>query len=497
MKAVIIVVIAAMAGGGLWAAGTALFGNRGTQPTTEAAAVVATVNGQAISSYDLYYSFIERLQDLEAEQGAISPRSYQAVRFQALEGLIGSVVIGQEITNRKLTASKAEIDQALQDIIDQFASVDEYKAQLSLVGLTEDVLRSRLAEEVKFDKLKKEVMGEYPVSEQEIREMYEQVRASHILITPADTSDEAWAAAEAKAQEVFAEVNVDNFPELAGRYSEDTSSVQGGDIGYVSRGRTVPEFEEAAFGLKVGEISVPVRSQYGYHLIMVTERKEAAGEEFEAVRPLIVDLVRSEKGQADLVAWFTDVRDKATVVYADVQLNAFAQMLEGNYEDAVHYYKLAIEGAPSDGYLNASLGDVYQELGNTDEAIAQYKLATEKYATDHTLFMSLGDLYAEMEQVDEAVDAYLKASELVPYDLFTQLTLYSHLSRFERFEEAKIIEERIAAYQQLQEEFLKAQEQPAAQDSTLEVEAESVEDLVEMPVEETVEAPVDETAPEN
>ena len=493
MKVVIIIVIAAMAGGGLWVAGSALFSRGNTQPA-QALAAVATVNGQAISYYDLHQTFISRLQELEQEQGAISGRSYEAVRFQAAESLVGSVVISQEIANRKLTASKEEIDQELQLIIDQFASVDEYKSQLSLVGLTEDVLRTRLAEEVKFNKLKKEIMGEHSVSEQEIKDLYEQVRVSHILISPEETSDEAWEVAESKAWEVYADVNVDNFAELAGLHSKDTSSVQGGDVGYISKGQTVPEFEETAFALEVGSISEPVRSMYGYHIITVTERQNAEGEEFEAARPLIEDLIRSEKGQADLVAWFQEARKAATVVYTDVQLNAFAQMQEGNYEDAIHYYKLAAEAQPTDGYLNASLGDAYYELGNLDEAIAQYQLAIEKFSTDHSLFIGLGDLLSEAEKTDEAVEAYLKASELVPYDIFTQLTLYSHLNRLERYEDARIIEERIAAFQELQNERLQAQE-AATQDSTLEAEDEPAAELEEVPTE----AAVDEvdSAPEN
>ena len=480
MKAVIIVVIVAMGGGLLWAGGSALFGGQQAYPT-EAATVVATVNDQGISFYDLHQTFIRQLQQIEQEQGILPGRAYEAVRFQAMDSLVGSVVISQEMNKRNLTASKAEIDAELQKIIDLFPSEKEYKEQLNLAGVSEDLLRLQLAEEIKFDKFQMEIIGDHPVSEQEIKDLYEQVRASHVLITPAGTTDEDWAVAEEQAWEIFAQINVDNFADLASTHSADASSERGGDIGYISKGQTVPEFETTAFSLAVGEISEPVRSTFGYHIITVTERIDAEGEEFEEVRPAIEDMIRRQKGQADLLAWLEEAREAADVVYIDYQLNAFAQMEAENYEDAVHYYKLAIEEQPSDGYLYASMGDAYYNLGELAEAITQYELATEKFGTDHTLFMELGNLYTEAERIDEAVEAYLKASELVPMDIFAQLAIYQYLNGLERHEEAEIIEQRIEEFQEMQNELIRAQ-----QAATEEVEAE--EDLAELELEPTEEA---------
>ncbi len=455
MKIVVIIVIVAMAGGGLWAAISYLFG--GQQPgSTEAAAVVATVNGQVIHAYDLQQVFLNQLQQLESQQGMIPSRSYEAVRYQALDSIIGSVVLGQEITNRKLSASKAEIDAELQKIKDLFPSEDDYKTQLTYAGLTESILRSQIGEEIKFDKLTREVIGDLPVSEEEIRAAYEKVRTSHILIRPAGTSDDDWALAEGKAWETHALVNAENFADVAIEVSEDGSASQGGDIGFVGRGQTVEEYETTAFALEVGEISEPVRSSFGFHIITVTERQEAEGEAFEAARAEIEDSIRLQKGQGDLMAWYEGVRNEADVVVIDYQMNAFRHMQAEEFEDAAHYYKLAIEQRPGDGYLYASLGDAYYELGNMDEAIAQYKLAT-KNANDYMLLMGLGDIYKEREQVEEASAAYLEASALVPNDIWTQLALYQYLKEMGQDEDAKIVEDRISAFQEMQNEFLKQQ----------------------------------------
>ena len=314
------------------------------------------------------------------------------------------MVISQEISKRNLSASPAEVDAELQRIIDLFPSEDDYKSQLQSAGLTEEILRAQLAEEVKYNKLTQEIIGGIPVSEEEIKEAYEQVRTSHILIRPEGDSEEAWAAAEAQAWEVYSQVTPENFAELAESVSGDTSALQGGDIGFVPRGATVAEYEEVAFSLQVGEISEPVRSTYGYHIITVTDRLNAEGEDFEAARSSIEERVRSKKGEADLEAWYIAGAD---VVIMDHQMKAFERMQSGEYEEAVNYYKLAIEEQPNDGYIYASLGDAYYELGDMEQAIAQYEKATEIY-NDYELFAGLGDLYRESERLDEAVEAYLK-----------------------------------------------------------------------------------------
>ena len=126
--------------------------------------------------------------------------------------------------------------------------------------------------------LEKEIVGP------KVREFYkrktEEIRASHILIrvnpdaSPADTI-----AAYQKAMKVIDQIPTNRFDTLAARFSEDPSaSVNKGDLGYFSSGRMVPEFEDACYQLKPGECTlVPVRSQFGYHIIKVTARQKSKG----------------------------------------------------------------------------------------------------------------------------------------------------------------------------------------------------------------------------
>ncbi len=126
----------------------------------------------------------------------------------------------------------------------------------------------------------------------------EQVRASHILLKT-EGKDEA--AVKAKAEQVLKEVKAPDadFAALATKYSEDEASAkQGGDLDYFARGRMVPEFEQAAFSLEPGKVSELVKTQYGFHIIKVVDKKAASTRTLDEVRPQIQDQLAWEKAQA-------------------------------------------------------------------------------------------------------------------------------------------------------------------------------------------------------
>jgi peptidyl-prolyl cis-trans isomerase D len=130
----------------------------------------------------------------------------------------------------------------------------------------------------------------------------EQVRASHILLKTDGKNEED---VRKQAEEILKKARAgEDFAALARQYSEDTSKDQGGDLGLFGRGRMVPEFETAAFAMQPGQISDLVKSQYGYHIIKVTERKEATTTPLEQVRPQIQQQLAAQ--MAD-----TQIADKA------------------------------------------------------------------------------------------------------------------------------------------------------------------------------------------
>jgi len=126
----------------------------------------------------------------------------------------------------------------------------------------------------------------------------EQVRASHILLKTEGKDD---AAVKKQAEDLLAKVKAGaDFAQLATKYSEDdTSKVKGGDLDFFGKGSMVPEFDKVAFSMKPGEISDLVKTQYGYHIIKVTDKKAASTKPLEEVRAQIEDQLKWERAQAE------------------------------------------------------------------------------------------------------------------------------------------------------------------------------------------------------
>jgi peptidyl-prolyl cis-trans isomerase C len=157
--------------------------------------------------------------------------------------------------------------------------------------------------------LEKEIMSKDKVSDQEVKDYYDkhkeeftttsQIRASHILVKT-----------EAKANEVLARLKKgEKFEEIARKESLDAkSAANGGDIGYFSRGMLVPEFERAAASLKVGELSAPVKTPYGYHIIKVTDKKAGPVIEFDRVKDVIFQRLSGERQKAAFDNYISELR---------------------------------------------------------------------------------------------------------------------------------------------------------------------------------------------
>lgn len=209
--------------------------------------------------------------DLEAELSK-APPDVKASLMQQSEAL---AQLASNLLMRRVLAKQAEV-----------AGLAKTPLNQSVVQLWKD----RVLSDIQLARLDQINRPSDMVLEQRARDVYraetkrfainEEVKASHILIL--STTENA----EAKAAEVLEELKAGkNFEELAKAHSQDPGSgAKGGDLGFFGRGRMVKEFEDIAFQLKVGELSGVVKSQFGYHIIKVTERKEPGKQPFEEVR---------------------------------------------------------------------------------------------------------------------------------------------------------------------------------------------------------------------
>ncbi len=274
---------------------------------------------------------------------------YLLLKDRIVNELIVKALLDEEIAKRGIKVSSADVDEAVKSIIDKIGSKDQLDDLLKQNGISNNQFREDLKEEVKMKKLAQE-LGSSAVSEAETKKFYnenldkfkypDKVRASHILISvnPAEITEiiksdaknkdlddaavkakvnEEIKAREAKVNKLLAEVKKDpsQFAKVAKENSEDTATaVKGGDLGFFAAKEMVPEFSKAAFSMKPNTISdKPVKTQYGYHIIMVTDRAAAGQTPYEKVKNDIKGYLENQK-QLELVDNLTESLKKSAKI---------------------------------------------------------------------------------------------------------------------------------------------------------------------------------------
>ncbi|MDT8396492.1 MAG: peptidylprolyl isomerase [bacterium] len=215
-----------------------------------------------------------------------------------LEQLIDGELLWQEAERKGFIASDGEVETAYGELASRYPEETEFKTEMEARGFTEESLKSNIRKQISIQNyIKGSIVPEAEVPEEAVRAAYdenpqnftrpEEVKASHILIKSSEADlQEQKASALAKANEIAVKARKPgtDFAELAKTSSEGPSAPQGGDLGFFTRGRMVKPFEDAAFSMKVGDVSDPVLTQFGYHIIKVTERKEGQSVGYEEVK---------------------------------------------------------------------------------------------------------------------------------------------------------------------------------------------------------------------
>ncbi|HHT9130045.1 MAG TPA: peptidylprolyl isomerase [Candidatus Brocadiaceae bacterium] len=276
--------------------------------------VLAMVNGENISQQD-----VDQILNKYANQ--IDSAQIPAVTKQILEGLINEKLITQFIRDNKIEATKDEIEAEVKKVREEIKSDPSTSGQtleqvLGTHGSNIDEYKKTLALNISVERyLSKDL------DEQKIKAHYDknkfvyddtEVKASHILVdTRKMKTEDELAKAKEKIDKAKAEVDAGkDFAEVAKQYSDCPSKEKGGDLGFFKRkGQMVEPFAAAAFALKVGEISAPVKTNFGYHIIKVTEVKKGKDANFADIKINVKQDMMQEKG----MLLIKQLREKAKI----------------------------------------------------------------------------------------------------------------------------------------------------------------------------------------
>src|SRR5215210_390858 len=274
------------------------------------------------------------LDDFAKQSGITVPSKddpqFEAAIQQIMPQLVGIEIAKAYAKEHNITVSDEEVDQEISKIKEQvgdqarssgqdMSNQEAYEQALKQNNITEDQLRDDIRENLPVQKVQQKVAGNAEPSDEEIQKFYEenkeaqfttpeQVCVRHILFN----KDQKQKAEDVKKQLE----NGGDFAKLAKEDSQDPGSAeQGGDLGCLGKGETVPDFEEAAFGAKQGEIVGPVKTQFGYHILEVTEVKPEQTRSLQEVESQIRSQLATEKQSEVFSKWVEEQKKKRDVKY--------------------------------------------------------------------------------------------------------------------------------------------------------------------------------------
>lgn len=286
----------------------------------------AIVNGQPIAYKD-YALELNLLQRRMQAQGQQIPQEYMSkVKTELLKDLVNRELLYQDSQKKGIQIKKQDVEKEIASLKGRYSDPKQYEAILKNMNMTEDQLKKQFARRASIRTLiDQEITSNIEVTEKAAKDFYdsnpgyfehpEQVRASHILIKVAsDASDQEKAQARKKIKNIKKKIDAgEDFSEMAKKHSEGPSNVRGGDLGYFSKGKMVPPFEQKAFSMKKNEVSDIVETQFGYHLIKVLDHKDAGKAGFEEVDDKIKANLRNQQIQQKLVAYLDELRRNAKI----------------------------------------------------------------------------------------------------------------------------------------------------------------------------------------
>lgn len=287
------------------------------------------VNGAEISyqRFNGFYQEYQRQHGINVAARGDYLQLLTRLRREAMDLMVEQELVAQAAEKKGVGADPAQVDAALQELREGFKTQEDFDRRLETEGYTAESYREHVARMMAAGMYLDAIRGGVgEVTDEELEAYYrdnerrltlpEQVRVRHILLTwkPLGTTDDRAAIREQMAPILEQARAGADFAELARQYSEDYATGSGGgDTGLFHRGQMVPAFEDVAFALQPGEISDPVETPFGVHILKLEEHQDARLLPLEEIREQLRDHVRNERAEAAVAAEKARLRDAAKI----------------------------------------------------------------------------------------------------------------------------------------------------------------------------------------
>ena len=286
----------------------------------------AKVNGIGIKTMVLDMAVRNFMENQKAAGAEVKEGDEEILRKNILQELVSAEVLYQSSKKAELGDLKGIIKEHYKNFKQGLGTKEEFKAILKDRGISEKDLKKDVEKGIYIKTfVESQIYTGISVTDQEKRDEYEKrkdqlnipdsVRASHILIkVEPGASDEVKKAAMEKIEELRKQaISGGDFAVLARDNSEDGSASRGGDLGYFKKGMMVKPFEDTAFALEKGQISKVVETQFGYHIMKLTDKKSARTLTFEEVEGDVQNFLLNTRRQAALSKFVEELKSKARI----------------------------------------------------------------------------------------------------------------------------------------------------------------------------------------
>jgi peptidyl-prolyl cis-trans isomerase SurA len=255
-------------------------------------------------------------------------KKHQEITLKVLDAVIDEKLLDQELKESKIVIDDKQVDLGVQEVMKRYNFTAEQLAQaVANEGITLSEYREQMRKQLgRYQLMREKVAKLVKVTDSDVRTEYDrmardegkevEVHVRHIVVSVAENAPQAEVdKAFATASQIAAEARAPgvDFAELAKKKSQGSSAADGGDLGFFRRGAMVPAFEKVAFSLKPGEVSDPVRTSVGWHVIKLEERRAVGLLPLADLKPQIEDKLRREQGERAAAQYIKTLRQAAVV----------------------------------------------------------------------------------------------------------------------------------------------------------------------------------------